>query len=77
MFDIGVFIPAPSQSLALKWLREEKGIIIIILHGCNVPIDNGWCFAIQQKGNDLSESTYTSYEEAVEAALNYVLKNLI
>lgn len=85
--DEGVFIPAPTQSLALKWLREVHGFIVTIDYD-RYPVDNGendvvgYGYNIQTKDNPedyyrISEYVYDCYEEATEAALLYVLKNLI
>ena len=72
---------APTQSLALKWLREVHNIYIDILTyttGKNtqfrwVGYDKGRLFS-QEEGKTIY---FNSYEEAVEAACSYVLKNLI
>ena len=71
----------PSQSLALKWLREVHNIFIEI----NVSIDlNGshhFNYSILDKECKYIRKGYTSfdwnYEQAIEAAIDYVLKNLI
>lgn len=71
---------APSQSMAMKWLREEKDIIIVIqpeyfnvesicfAFGCDI-----WCNDNYEK----LQGIFPSHEEAVEAALKYSLENLI
>ena len=71
----------PSQSLALKWLREVHNIYIDILTYTTgksiqfrwVGYDNGRLFS-QEEGKTIY---FNSYNEAVEAALKYTLENLI
>lgn len=80
-FCDGELLDCPSQSLALKWLREVHNIYINILTyttGKNIQFrwvgyDNGRLFS-QEEGRTIY---FESYEQAVEAALLYVLKNLI
>lgn len=69
---------APTQSIALKWLREVHNIYIDILTyttGKNVQFrwvgyDNGRLFS-QEEGKTIY---FNSYEQAAEAACLYVLK---
>jgi hypothetical protein len=80
----------PTIQIAMRWLREDKKILISIF--CH--IDKGYWFCIQHFINSpykfaTSESIhrkeeilgkiqyYDTYEEAVEAALKYSLENLI
>ena len=80
-FCDGELLNCPSQSLAIKWLREVHNIYIDILTyttGKNIQFrwvgyDNGRLFS-QEKGKTIY---FESYEKAVEAAILYVLKNLI
>lgn len=78
-------IPAPTHQMAMKWLREEKNIFIIIephtydyinekngSYTCSLWIDDKY-----YEYEYLEPKDYPSYEEAVEAALKYCLKNLI
>ena len=71
---------APTQSLALKWLREVHHIHIKInvesFDGIN-PIYEALYDEIINIKNDNFIDYGDSYEEAVETALLYVLKNLI
>ena len=78
---------APTHQMAFKWLREIHGFIVTIDYD-RYPIDNGennivgYGYNIQTKDNPedyyrIIESVYDCYEQAVEAALLYVLKNLI
>ncbi len=82
---------APTQQTACRWLREEKGIHIsadIYKDSSNDADGNvvdewtywAWTFYWLPSGNIGDEEGYDqfdSYEDAVEAALEYVLKNLI
>jgi len=74
----------PSQSLALKWLREVHDLHIVVYpwQADNEEKAIHWCCTVYKSFAHLGNDVYTnetpkSYEEAVEAALNYVLKNLI
>ena len=81
---------APTLQMAMKWLREDKKILILIF--CH--IDKGYWFCIQHFIESpykfaTSESIhrkeeilgkiqyYDTYEEACEAAIKYCPKNLI
>ena len=69
------FIFAPTQQMAMAWLREEKNIIINIWY-------DGVDWAAEYYNNEdenfyLIADSYNSYEEAVESALKYILENLI
>lgn len=69
----------PTHQMAMKWLRG-KGIIIVIqpeyfnveskcsAWGCDIWVDDNY---------EKLQGDFPSYEEAVEAALKYVLENLI
>ena len=80
-FCDGELLDCPSQSLALKWLREVHNIYIDILTYTTgksiqfrwVGYDNGRLFS-QEEGKTIY---FNSYNEAVEAALKYTLENLI
>ena len=71
---------APTHQMAMKWLREKKDIIIVIQpeyfnveSKCSMwSCDTWWNDNYEKVQGDFS-----SYEEAVEAALKYVLENLI
>ena len=72
--------PSITHQMAMKWLREEKNIIIVIqpeyfnaesicfAFGCDI-----WCNDNYEK----LQGDFPSHEEAVEAALKYCLENLI
>jgi hypothetical protein len=83
------YISAPTQQMAMRWLREEHGIMITpdrdkIVNVAPEPFYDYWC-TIRHNGNehwvsslDLPDSQhYTEYEDVVEAALKYCLTNLI
>ena len=92
-FCDGELLDCPTQSLALKWLREAHKIEICISYG--FPFINGkqtykyfWCpIVVKEDGleypmddpdtAEFCEEMADSYEEAVESAILYVLKNLI
>jgi hypothetical protein len=75
------FISAPTMQMAMKWLRKEHNIYIDILTyttGKNIQFrwvghEKGRFFS-QEEGKTIY---FDSYEQAVEEALSYVLKNLI
>ena len=76
----------PTQQMAMSWLREAKNIHIMPTIGCDVDrtprIFYGIVIALfNDYGNidyrTTDENEYDSPEEAIEAALEYVLKNLI
>jgi len=75
---------APTQSLALKWLREVHNIHIEIYRtACgylyiisNIPYGTD-LYNPEYGGDDENSGQWTTYEKAVEAAILYVLKNLI
>jgi hypothetical protein len=70
---------APSQSLALKWLREVHNWYIDIRFNRHyqyyIPIVYNMSGTLESIAN--LEERPKQYEQAVEAALLYVLKNLI
>jgi hypothetical protein len=73
------YISIPTHQMVLKWLRE--------VHNIHCTIDIGYgskamyfsnVYSTKKSGALHNETGYyNSYEEAVEAALLYVLKNLI
>ena len=70
---------APTQQMAMRWLREERGI-----HIYPIPV-TGFHYVVSvyaENGNKvhnriLSRSGRHAYEDAVDAALEYCLTNLI
>ena len=84
-FCDGELLDCPSQSLALKWLREiyHCHVTIEYVFKADAKLTNdyvSYCFSVEN-ANTFIEFTqdewYDTYEEAVEAAILYVLKNLI
>lgn len=83
----GDIYSAPTQQMACRWLREEHNIHIMPTIGCDVDrtprIFYGVVIALFNDYGDidlrdpLDEKGYDSPEEAIEAALEYILKNLI
>ena len=71
-----------THQKAMKWLREVHGIFIAIN---NDDLDFNWqCYDLINRESTLdpkilseSYAGYKTYEEAVEAACIYALKNLI
>jgi hypothetical protein len=78
-------ITIPTQQMACRWVRK-RGIHIMPTIGCDVNrtprIFYGVVIALFNDYGDIDyrttdENEYDSPEEAIEAALEYVLKNLI
>lgn len=80
-----VFIPCPTHALAIEWIRVNFGISIEINLSFN---GNEWLWESSKFGKTIntkqtfknlleSGSGFNSPQEATEAALLYVLKNLI
>lgn len=72
------YCSAPTQQMACRWLREEKGIHPEL----ELCIDNEFSFTIYKlngKRTVLYEEKHcwTKPEDAIEAALKYVLTNMI
>jgi len=76
------FIKAPSQSLAMRWLRDIHKICILITHSMREP---KYGFEILPDcdsdkihfDKEYFGFDYNSYEEATEEAIKYCLENLI
>ena len=82
---------APTQAMAMRWLREENGIHIsadIYKDSSNDADGNVvdewtyWALTFYwlpsgNVGDEEGYDQFDSYEDAVEAGLEYVLKNLI
>lgn len=70
----------PSLALAMKWLREKHKLFIDISFQKDEDDLVTWFYmtwALDDRKRDVEEVDFTSYEEAVEAALKYTLENLI
>lgn len=85
-----VFYSAPTHQMAMAWLREHGlHINAVISYDYSVDADGNevdrwtfWLFEIFSSfsGNLIyteEVNQYDSYKEAIEAALKYVLENLI
>lgn len=63
------FIEAPTQSLAQRWLRDEKGVVVLVTMD-----DVGMSYTITSNTIDYKEIRhYLSYESALENGLNMAL----
>lgn len=74
----GDIYSAPTQQMACRWLRKEKGIHI--LPEISEVKENPKYYCMIWKTSTLESfiiELFDSYEDAIEAALEYVLKNLI
>lgn len=69
---------APTHALAIEWIRVNKNIFIAL-----IPVWNNVAYSYQYQvkdlsnGNQIEYSAFNSPQEANEAALLYVLKNLV
>lgn len=73
---------APSQSMAMKWLREVHNLSVetFSIKGTSDVCPVFWksnVVALLTQERTFSGELVYSYEEAVEAALKYSLENLI
>ena len=69
---------APTLQMAMKWLREVHRIDIIIeISDPSVKDRKYYCMIWDGNNNSYILDLFNTYEEAVEAALEYTLKNLI
>ena len=70
--------PAQTLSLAQKWLREVHNIHIVITLEFSESLKELWYYGLLSiKGNEINElgdEGYTTYELALEAALQEALK---
>lgn len=77
------YISAPTLQMAMKWLREEKNIILDICP--NLDLDctciGTYCRIVYKDNErvtlDADYDDFATYEEACEAAIRYALENLI
>lgn len=76
------FYPCPTQQMAMRWLRETYGLWVVPIPcldgGCYFKIYK--CYGKVWKDNVYDHTEYEDYDEpedAIEAALEYALKNLI
>lgn len=72
-------ISAPTLQTAMKWLREEHDIFILI---CRAMVANGYEYYHEIYNGGIAKyaqygRTYLTYAEACEVAIKYCLENLI
>ena len=71
----------PSQSMAMKWLREVHKIFIEVSVSIDLNGNYHYSYTVLDKECKYLRRGYTdfdwNYEDAVEAALKYALENLI
>lgn len=71
-------IVAPTQSLLQRWLREEKGLILIIRFDPSEQMyDWGVFLETQPIEFTSSEEYFEKYELALEDAIKFALENLV
>lgn len=78
--DEGFLCSAPTLQMAMRWLRDTHNISIEPFVDFGSGDDYWWTVDISKikKNGLITElSGYKTYEQAVEAALKYTLKNLI
>ena len=72
--------PMPTQATACRWLREEKGIFVDIRVYSGLPVQFGYDISVLYPDKTLVDKGgtfgFSSYEEATEKGLKYVLQNL-
>ena len=76
-------LDAPTHQMAMKWLREEKNISIVV-DDDKIPLSYKYIikkYSINDKSGvlilKLDSLPFIKYEIAVEAAIKYSLENLI
>lgn len=78
-----VWLKCPTHQMAIAWLREEKNICIVIEpYSYDYVNEKNLTYSFSLwEGDNYNENPrlkgYSSYDEAVEVALKYVLENLI
>lgn len=75
----GIFYPAPTLQMAMKWLRERK---IYIMIDRSMSMVDSWlyCICIDNDFDNLIQQDSIpnrTYEEAVDEAIKYCLTKLI
>ncbi len=70
---------APTQQMAMKWLREVHNLFIDAYYDCD--FGEGYKFSVHKlpKGTTLESNSknYSTYEQACESAIKYCLEYLI
>lgn len=83
--DEGFLCSAPTHQMAIKWLREEKNILIYVYPVIVLPVKDDYTFYWRWDGKKKihyaphigDKHNYETFEDAVEAALKYCLENVI
>lgn len=71
---------APTHQMAMKWLREVHKLFVDISFQKDEDDSVTWFYmtwALDDRKRDAEEVDFTSYEEAVEAAIKYCLTKVI
>ena len=83
-FCDGELLPAPSLSLACKWLRVRHNLNVEVYRtacgyiGCIVAVPSGTDIKfLEDDGDDKASGQYTEPELVYEAAIKYCLEYLI
>ena len=74
------FYSCPTQQMAMRWLREKHKIHINVRYLDFLEDGEVWDATVVIMSNfneQVIENTESTYEQALEFALQYVLKNLI
>lgn len=74
------YTSAPTIAEVIMWLYEKYGIWIQVHHWTNQPVDDElWenCFCAYVNGDNMDAAIFKTPTEAYEAALEYVLKEVI
>ena len=65
---------SPTVALALKWCRDEKGVICGVLYNAaRVTAGRNWFYSAFVNGDEKWAEGFSSYEEAESAMLDAVL----
>ena len=76
-----LYIPAPTQSMVMKWLREEYNLFIWLSAETRRGLPYYYQIFDLSKKEDwvicIGDSIYGSYELAVEDAIKYCLDNFV
>ena len=77
--DYTVFISIPTHQMAMTWLREKYDIDISVYPTIQTDmiVKESYAYTIYKNRQSMHSSCSKTYEEAVEAAIKYVLENLI
>lgn len=80
------YVEAPTISQVLKWLREEKNIVVSMYphyhYYCGKNINTYWCWDAETPVytvdmTNVKQNDFGSYEQAALAGIEYALDNLI